>query len=49
MAHMSMFSALIPVNVYMFDTKILELVNFEIIPTDAIFEKLNIDSIDELD
>lgn len=49
MAHMSMFSALVPVNVYMFDTKILELVNFEIIPTDAIFRKLKIVSINELD
>jgi hypothetical protein len=44
MAHMSMFSALVPANVNMFDTKILELVNFEVIPTDAIFEKLNIDT-----
>jgi hypothetical protein len=43
-----MFSALIPINVLDFDKKILELVNFEFIPTEAIFEKLNLGMINEL-
>jgi hypothetical protein len=49
MAHMSMFSALIPMNVSMFDAKILELVNFDIIPTELIFEKLNLSQLNSED
>jgi len=42
MVHMSMFQSMVPQNVVMFDEKIQELVNFDFIPLEVIFERLNL-------
>ena len=39
---MSMFSAKTPVNVALFDEKLQDLVNFDIIPTDWFFEAIKL-------
>ena len=42
MAFMSLFQAWTPQNVMMFDEKIQELVNFDFLPTDFIFEAFHV-------
>ena len=37
MVHMSMFQAMVPRNVLLFDDRVQELVNFDFIPVDLVF------------
>jgi hypothetical protein len=42
MVHMSMFSALAPINVSLFDERLATIVNFDLIPTENFFKRLGL-------